>query len=69
MAKGGIPSYEDWQRSTPSVDGVRWIYWSSPPDIRAWIDAKEGYAKMPLEGYWILPASELWKMGYRKCAD
>jgi hypothetical protein len=40
-----------------------------PADIRAWIEAKGGVAKMPQWTFWTLPASELWKMGYRKCAD
>ena len=38
-----------------------------PADIAAWIEAKGGVTKMPAVGYWILPASELWAMGYRKC--
>ena len=25
--------------------------------------------KLPLSGYWYLEAPELWKMGYRRCAD
>jgi hypothetical protein len=58
-----------WQTYQPSVEGTKFIYEQSPRDIQAWIDAKGGYAQMPMDGYWILTASELWKMGYRKCAD
>jgi hypothetical protein len=39
-----------------------------PADIQAWIDARGGIEKLPQgNAYWSLPASELWKMGYRKC--
>jgi hypothetical protein len=38
-----------------------------PKDIRAWLNAKGGLDKMPLNGYWLMTASELWKMGYRDC--
>jgi hypothetical protein len=43
-----------------------------PQDIRDWINARGGVEKLP-QGwaarplYWSLPASELWKMGCRKC--
>jgi hypothetical protein len=46
---------------------------SFPSDIRRWLQDKGGVKKMPepddlLEGgLWTMPASELWKMGYRKC--
>jgi len=41
-----------------------------PDDIRRWLIAKGGVAKMPGPGgnlFWSLTAEELWKMGYRKC--
>jgi hypothetical protein len=28
-----------------------------------------GVEKLPLSGYWYLEAPELWKIGYRRCAD
>ena len=37
--------------------------------ICAWIAAFGGVEKLPLSGYWYLEAPELWKMGYRRCAD
>jgi len=40
---------------------------SYPEDIRAWIDSKGGIALLPYEGFLVLLAPELWKMGYRKC--
>lgn len=43
---------------------------SYPADIRDWIEAKGGFDRMPIgKNLWTLPASELWKMGYRKCND
>jgi hypothetical protein len=38
-----------------------------PQDIRLWIIAKGGVAKMALEQMRTLDATELWRMGYRKC--
>ena len=38
-----------------------------PADIRTWIETRGGAKKMPLVGYWVLYASDLWEMGYRKC--
>jgi hypothetical protein len=52
----------------PAVKSTEWMIKNYPADIRDWLIAKGGLEKMPLEGYWKLPASELWKMGYRKCA-
>jgi hypothetical protein len=31
-----------------------------PKDIRARINAKGGYKKMPVDGLWALPAPDLW---------
>ena len=38
-----------------------------PVDVRNWLDAKGGAERMPQRGYWTMPASELWQMGYRRC--
>jgi hypothetical protein len=46
-----------------------WMVNQYPDDIRNWIEAKGGVAKMPLNTFWTLPASDLWQMGYRRCAD
>lgn len=41
---------------------------SYPQDIRTWLQQKGGLEKMPHgAGLWAILASELWKMGYRKC--
>ena len=65
---GGMRAgHENFRRSTPSPDGVKWIYDWSPADIKAWIDAKGGYTQMPIDGYWALTAPELWEMGYQRC--
>jgi hypothetical protein len=53
----------------PSMSHTRWMIESYPADIRAWIEAKGGAAKMPQWTFWTLPAWELWQMGYRKCPD
>ena len=53
----------------PSLESTQWIIDQYPDDIRGWIIAKGGAAKMPIEGYWTLPASDLWQMGYRKCGS
>jgi hypothetical protein len=53
----------------PDLKTTRGMVESYPKDIRAWINAKGGYKKMPIDGVWTLPASDLWKMGYRRCAD
>jgi hypothetical protein len=41
----------------------------SPAPIKAWLEAKGGVDAMPHREFWRLNANELWKMGYRKCAD
>jgi hypothetical protein len=41
---------------------------SYPQDIRTWLQQKGGLEKMPHgAGFWPMSASELWKIGYRKC--
>jgi len=57
-----------------SMEDTRRMYDAYPADIQAWIDARGGIEKLPFgyaarPMYWLLPASELWKMGYRKCPD
>ena len=51
----------------PSLEHARWMVDAYPDDIRDWIIAKGGAEKLPYHGYWRLTASELWKMGYRRC--
>ena len=38
-----------------------------PQNIRTWLLDQGGVEKMTIETMWILPAHELWAMGYRKC--
>jgi hypothetical protein len=40
-----------------------------PADIRGWIIAKGGVDEMPVHTFWVLPAKQLWTMGYRRCVD
>jgi hypothetical protein len=54
----------EWE---PDGNATKWMFDSYPEDIRAWIDSKGGIALLPYEGFLVLLAPELWKMGYRKC--
>jgi hypothetical protein len=45
----------------------KWMFDHYPEDIRGWLVAHGGREKLPLNGFWILTAKELWQMGYRKC--
>jgi len=38
-----------------------------PQDIRMWLRDRGGVEKMTVEKFWVLDATELWEMGYRKC--
>jgi hypothetical protein len=40
---------------------------SYPQNIRTWLLDRGGVEKMTIETMWILPAHDLWAMGYRKC--
>jgi hypothetical protein len=53
----------------PSPESTQWMISMYPDDIRGWLVARGGLEKMPIEGYWKLPASDLWKMGYRRCGS
>jgi hypothetical protein len=52
----------------PSRSSTQWLMDHYPADIRAWLDNLGGIDKLPKDGYWVLPASTLWAMGYRRCA-
>jgi hypothetical protein len=61
---------DQWAHLPPAYAAVKWLQENYPADIRDWIDARGGYLKLPTDtSYWVLTAPELWKMGYRKCAD
>src|SRR5262249_9645894 len=51
----------------PAIEASRAMFNAYPQDIRMWLQEKGGVEKMPLESLWLLFASELWQMGYRKC--
>jgi hypothetical protein len=51
------------------MEASRQMFDSYPEDIRAWLNAKGGLEKMPLDSFWLLHPSELWKMGYKNCGD
>jgi hypothetical protein len=55
--------------TTGSPKSTLWMIEKYPDDIRDWIEAQGGREKMPVLGSWTLPASDLWKMGYRKCSS
>ncbi|HEY7415140.1 MAG TPA: hypothetical protein VH593_08110 [Ktedonobacteraceae bacterium] len=61
-----LASYDE-HNVIPSMEHTRWMIESYPADIRAWIEARGGAAKMPQWTFWTLRADQLWKMGYRKC--
>jgi len=50
-----------------SADTTKWMYDTYPANIRAWIDARGGWQKIPYSGWFYLYANELWKMGYHRC--
>jgi hypothetical protein len=52
----------------PDRAGTQWVIDHYPADIREWINSMGGIDKMPQTGWWVLPASTLWDMGYRRCA-
>jgi hypothetical protein len=64
-----LPSGEMSTDGAASLASTQWMFDRYPADIRAWIEAKGGVEKMPYVQYWHLPASDLWAMGYRRCAD
>jgi hypothetical protein len=51
-----------------SYKSTQWVLDHYPDDIREWINSLGGIDKMPQVGWWVLPASTLWAMGYRRCA-
>jgi hypothetical protein len=52
-----------------SPEMTKWMFDQYPPDIRGWIVTHGDYEKIPDKGFWTLTASDLWKMGYRRCTD
>jgi hypothetical protein len=53
----------------PAPAATKAMFDSYPPDIRGWLAAKGGLEKLPYSSFWILRASDLWQMGYRRCAE
>jgi hypothetical protein len=53
----------------PAYDSTRKVFDTYPAEIRAWIIGRGGIEKMPHPDFWVLWASDLWKMDYRKCSD
>lgn len=52
----------------PAPEATRLMYYSYPPEIRAWIDRNGGYEKMTTDSYWTMYDRELWAIGYARCA-
>jgi hypothetical protein len=53
----------------PDPKGTKWMISQYPEDIRRWIDANGGWTLLPEDDAWILPAKDLWAMGYRNCSN
>ena len=51
------------------LSATQWMIDRYPTEVQSWINARGGIRKMPAHGYWTLTASELWKMGYRRCGS
>jgi hypothetical protein len=49
------------------LETALWMISKYPQNIREWIMARGGPASMTYTDFWILPAEELWEMGYQKC--
>jgi hypothetical protein len=59
---------DPWKELPLNLEATKQIVDSFPEDIRNWINERGGYSKLPTETYLTMRASELWKMGYRRCA-
>jgi hypothetical protein len=66
-ARLGFHKARNSMTNEPAWDTTTTMVQSYPPNIREWIAQRGGIWGMPLNGYWILTAPELWKMGYRRC--
>jgi hypothetical protein len=54
-------------KDNPSEYWSRYMLDHYPKDIHAWLMDRGGTKKMTVEKFWVLDATELWEMGYRKC--
>jgi hypothetical protein len=63
--------HQAWSRITkePAPAATKSMFDSYPADIRGWLVAKGGLEQIPYSSFWVLPARDLWQMGYRRCAD
>jgi hypothetical protein len=50
-----------------SLWATRWMISKYPDDIRRWLALRGPPENMTVHEWWILPASDLWKMGYKRC--
>jgi hypothetical protein len=76
-ASGRIRTSRSWSRdrtwdSPVSREATQWMIDKYPAEIREWINSMGGIEKMPQTVapqpvWWVLPASILWQMGYRRC--
>jgi hypothetical protein len=58
-----------WERETGQMSlwATKWMISKYPDDIRRWLALRGPPENMAIQQWWILPASELWKMGYKRC--
>jgi hypothetical protein len=53
--------------TVPNTPTTQWMLDQYSPDIRTWLIRRGGVEEMTVKKFWILDATELWEMGYRKC--
>ena len=56
----------------PDPEVTRWMMFSYPIDIQDWLRRESQRKNLeipPYIGFWTLTASDLWKMGYRRCNE
>jgi hypothetical protein len=57
-----------WSFYGTDIKASQALFGRYPQDIRMWLQQRGGLEKMPHGGeFWAMSASELWKIGYRKC--
>jgi hypothetical protein len=55
------------ETATPSNSTTQYMLNKYPLDIKTWLEKRGGVQEMTVEKFWVLDATELWEMGYRKC--
>ena len=66
-ANAALRFHKATELGKPSNYATQWMVDSYPVEIRGWIEGKGGVERMPVEGYWTLPAAVLWSLGFDRC--